>query len=86
MYKSIKKKILHNILRPIANTEGKLQDKADTIFGCLMHSGLVSKEDRPCFIEEFFRHINKISDDMNSALDKAVMKTLKKLKISIEDD
>ena len=86
MYKSIKKKILTSILKPIANTEGKLQDKADYIFGCLMRSGVVDESDKPCFIKEFFRHINKVSDDISNALDKTVMKALKKLNISIEDE
>lgn len=86
MYKSVKKKILTNILTPIANTEGRLQDKADYIFGCLMRRGVVSNEDKPCFINEFFLHINKVSDDISNVLDKAVMKTLKKFNIYIEDE
>ena len=71
---------------PISNTEGKIQDKADYIFGCLMKSGVVSDNDKSCFINEFFKHINKVSDDLSNALDKAVMKTLKGLNISIEED
>jgi len=86
MYKRVKKKILKSILTPIANTEGRLQDKADYIFGCLMRSGVVSDKDKPCFINEFFRHINKVSDNISNVLDIAVMKTLKKLNISIEDE
>lgn len=86
MSRRIKKKILSAILDPIAKTENKLQDKADYIFGCLIKNKLVSDEDKPCFIREFFRHISQISDDMSSALDKAVMKTLEKLNISIEEE
>jgi hypothetical protein len=47
---------------------------------------VVSNEDKSCFINEFFRHINKVSDDISNVLDKAVMRTLKKLNISIEDE
>jgi hypothetical protein len=86
VYRYVKKKILTNILTPIANTEGRIQDKADYIFGCLMKSGVVSDKDKSCFINEFFNHINKVSDDISDVLDKAVMKTLKKLNISIEED
>lgn len=86
MYKMVKKKILTNILTPIANTEGRIQDKADHIFGCLMRSGIVSYKDKSCFINEFFSHINKVSDDIDNVLDRAVMKTLKKLNISIEEE
>lgn len=86
MYKRVKKKILTSILTPIANTEGKLEDKADYIFSCLMRRGIVSDTDRPCFIDEFFRHINKMSDDFSNILDKAVMKALKKMNISIENE
>jgi len=85
MYK-IKKKILTRILTPIANTEGRIQDKADYIFGCLMRSGVVSEKDKPCFIQEFFRHINKMSDGISNALDRTVMKALNKLNISIEEE
>lgn len=86
MYKYVKKKILTNILTPISNTEGRLQDKADYIFGCLMKSGVVSDKDKSCFINEFFRQINKVSDDFSNILDKAVLKTLKKLNISIKEE
>jgi len=86
MYKRVKKKILTSILTPIANTEGKIEDKADYIFSCLMRRGIVSDTDRPCFIDEFFRHINKMSDDISNMLDKAVMKALKKMNISIENE
>ncbi|MGA1795040.1 MAG: hypothetical protein ACMUIL_04185 [bacterium] len=85
MYKRVKKKILMSILTPIANTEGKLEDKADYIFSCLMRKGIVSDSDRPCFIREFFGHINKMSDDFSNMLDKAVMKALKKMNISVEN-
>lgn len=85
MYKRIKKQILNSILSPIANTEGKLQDKADYIFSSLISKGVVSDKDKSFFITEFFRHINQISDDMSNALDKTVMKTLKKLNISIDE-
>jgi hypothetical protein len=86
MYKNVTKKILTSIVAPIANTEGKLEDKADYIFSCLMRRGIVSDTDRPCFINEFFGHINKMSDDFSKMLDKAVMKALKKMNISIEDE
>ena len=42
----IKKQILTRILTPIANTEGRIQDKADYIFGCLMQRGVVNEEDK----------------------------------------
>ncbi|MBN2372753.1 hypothetical protein JXL19_03040 [bacterium] len=86
MYKRIKKTILQDILKPIAETEGKIEEKADYIFGCLMQNGVVSDKDRHCFIREFFRHISKISDDISGILDKTLMKTLNKLHISIEED
>ena len=86
MYRRIKKKILTDILKPIAETEGKIEDKADYIFGCLMQNGVVSDKDRPCFINEFFKHISQISDDISDILDKTVMKTLEKLHISIEEE
>ena len=86
MYKYVKKKILTNILTPISNTEGRIQDKADYIFGCLIKSGVVTDKDKSCFINEFFKHINKVSDNISNALDKAVIKTLKGLNITIEDD
>ena len=85
MYKAVKKKILKSILRPIAETEGKLEDKADYIFSCLSRNGVVSEEDKHCFIKEFFGHISSISDNMSNALDKAVERALKALNISIEE-
>ena len=85
MYKRVKKKILTSILTPIANTEGKIEDKADYIFSCLMRKGIVTDTDRPCFIREFFGYINKMSDDISNIMDKAVMKALKKMNISVEN-
>ncbi len=86
MTKKIRKEILNKLLKPIANTEDKLENKADRIFVCLIKNKIISNEDRTCFITEFFKYISQISDDLSKAFDKAVMKALEKLNISIEDE
>lgn len=86
MYRKISKSFLDKIIKPIANTEGKLQDKTDYIFGCLIKHGIVTDEDKCSFIEELSGHITQISDGMSNAFDKAIKMALKKLDIMIDED